>query len=362
MRQGPFPREATYFTSADMPKRKKLNVAIVRGGFSNEREVSLKSGAQIARALPAERYNVSLIEIKKNGRWILGGRKKSVAAYRNLKTDFGLKEADIKKFDVVFIGLHGAFGEDGKIQALLETIGVPYTGSGVLASALGMNKAKTMEIAARAGMRVPPFIVLYRFPRAKDETRELRRRIKKTIAGYPLVVKPNESGSSVGITIVQSPVALRAALRAAFKECRTVLLQQYVKGRELTCGVMGNTGRGPLLPLPPVEIIPDGTFFDYRSKYNSKKTRELCPAPIFPARTKELQRRSVGVHALIGCDGLTRSDFILGEDGALYFLEINTIPGLTEASLCPKEARAMGWTFSEFIQKQIELALARARF
>lgn len=340
--------------------KRKINVLVICGGPSNEREVSLKTGLQIAKALPKEKYQLTMAEISKEGRWMLRGGDSKLLK-NPTKTSGALVPSndsrELRAIDVAFIGMHGKFGEDGKIQALLETIGIPYTGSGVLASALGMNKLKTLEIVGKYGIVTPKFMALYAFPREK-EMLKLRAKIKKEI-GYPCVVKPNESGSSIGISIVRKPEQLSDALRSAFKEDRMALIEQYIKGREVTCAVMGNTGQTEIVALPPVEIIPDGEFFDYDAKYFSVKTQEICPARISKKQTKELQTLAQKVHAVIGCDGLSRSDFILTGKGKFYFLEINTIPGLTEASLAPKAASAHGMPFPKFLDNQIELALAK---
>ena len=330
-----------------MAPRNKIKVAVLCGGLSSEREVSLMSGRQVFNALSEKKYKRSLIEITKDGRWLL--KNKLLSLFDKNK---GFLKSDLKKFGVIFIVLHGKFGEDGKVQALLDMIGVPYTGSGMLASAFGMDKTKTLEVVEKNGVRVPKFLS-FSFKDKKDHTTKV---VTKEI-GYPCVVKPNDSGLSIGVTIVQEKQQLLRALKKSFEESEKIIVEKYIKGRELTCGVMGNSGKTKITVLPPVEIIPDGSFFDYEAKYFSKKTQEICPARISREKTEEIQELAKRVHLLLGCDGLTRSDFILSPTGQLHFLEINTIPGLTEASLCPQEARAAGMSFSEFLDKQIELAL-----
>jgi len=317
---------------------KKIRIGVLMGGTSNEREVSLLSGEQVLKNLSCNLYDVSKIEITKDGKWLLDNKTfLTVFPNRDLK----------KRFDIIFIALHGTFGEDGKVQAILDTLQIPYTGSGVLPSALGMNKAKTMELLTPHKVRVP-------------RTISLRKCNKTPIVTFPCVVKPNAAGSSVGISIVKNKTEITAALNKAFKEDDMVLIQEYIEGRELTCAIIGNSNKDDLIALPPIEIVSPGTFFDYNAKYFSKKTQEICPAPIHSKTTKELARLSKLVHTILGCDGLTRSDFILSKkDNKLYFLEINTIPGLTEASLCPKAAKATGMTFPEFLDKQIKLALLK---
>lgn len=318
---------------------KKIRVAVLGGGFSSEREISLMTAKQIMAALPGDRYEAEFIDVDKRGKWM--DRRGDIIAGT----------------DVAFIALHGRYGEDGRIQAVLDLWGVPYTGSGVLASALGMDKAKCMEFLAPAGIRIPAFVALRRGERSIEEIKNL---VSERF-GYPCVVKPNESGSSVATAIVRSEDRLEAAIKAAFEEDKTVLVMEYVKGRELTCGVMGDSGQTEAEALPPIEIIAHGSeFFDYQTKYFSKTVEEVCPAAISKELTEKIQRLSEKIHRSLGCEGLTRSDFILSEkDGELYFLEINTIPGQTEASLCPKEAKAIGLSFAEFIEKQIRMALEK---
>lgn len=179
--------------------------------------------------------------------------------------------------------------------------------------------------------------------------------------GFPCVVKPNESGSSIGVSIVDNKAHLDRAMRQAFNEDSSVVVEQYIKGREFTCGILGNSGSNEIIALPLVEIVSsESKFFDYNAKYFSENTKEICPANIDQELNSRIQNSAKMVHEILGCDGLTRSDFMLSEENILYFLEINTIPGQTESSLCPKEAKAVRWSFGEFVEKQIKLALERA--
>ncbi|RJQ29260.1 D-alanine--D-alanine ligase [Candidatus Parcubacteria bacterium] len=333
--------------------RNRIKVAVICGGPSSEREVSLKSGEEVLKALPRIKYSSAKIEIMRDGRWLLG--KKTLAVFHPRE---GIRKSDLRRFDVAFVAMHGRFGEDGKVQAILETLGVPYTGSGVLASALGMNKIQTNRVAESASIPVPRFTF---FANSSKPTLSAMKQAVRNRIGYPCVIKPNESGSSVGTTIVKNESEFLSATKKAFKEDDAIIAQQYIRGRELTCGVLGNSGQTKLSALPIVEIIPEGKFFDYHSKYFSEVTKEVCPAPLQKKVAEKIKDLSRKAHAALGCDGLTRSDFILSRGGVPYFLEINTIPGLTEASLCPKEARAAGMTFGEFLDKQIELALLKQK-
>ncbi len=316
--------------------KKKLRVGVIGGGSSSEREVSLLGSRVVAAALPKTKYAVALIDVGKD----------SDALYKK-----------IKSIDVAFLVMHGRDAEDGRIQGFLEMLGIPYTGSGIAASALAFDKARTQALVSMAGVRIPKSISI-----SKKESLDflkLKRKIRK-IFSYPIVVKPNASGSSIGVSIVKNETDLLKALAASFKESEDILLEQYIAGREFSCAVMGNSGQTNIEALPPIEIISEGSeFFDYKAKYFSKTTQEICPAPATKKLTALIKETSVCVHELLGCDGLTRSDFMLDSRNNLYFLEINTIPGQTEASLAPKAARAHGLTFAAFLEKQIILAIKK---
>lgn len=328
--------------------RTKIALAVLYGGQSNEREVSILSGREVMRGLPTNKYTISPIEISKKGEWILKEKRgKKIEIF-----DFDRKHSDLRKFDVIFIALHGDFGEDGTVQAILDSVGIRYTGSGVLASALGFDKAKAMEFVRDQGIKVPRFIFL-----TKEVSRTTESDLKK-IGGLPCVIKPNRSGSSIGVSIVRKKNELAPALKRAFHEDNQILVEEYIRGAEFTCGVMGNSTQTELHALPPVEIIPREKFFNYKAKYFSKDTQEVCPAAIGKKLIATIQNTAKMAHHVLGCDGLTRSDFIL-KNNELYFLEINTLPGLTKNSLCPKEAVAVGMTFSEFLDRQVELALLK---
>jgi D-alanine-D-alanine ligase len=307
-----------------------MKVAILAGGLSNERQVSLWTGEQILETLPKEKYQANIVEVNEDGNWI--------TELRNLKPDFA------------FIALHGTYGEDGRTQAVLDYLKIPYNGSGVASSAIGFDKAKCYQFLHGYGVFAPKFITIVGVP---TETKEIDEIIKEHI-GYPCVVKPNQSGSSFGVSIVKNSNELPAALEKSGREDSTIIVQQYIKGRELTGGVLGNSG-SDVMVLPPVEIIPETEYFDFDAKYNGQ-SQEICPAQVPPEVTAKIQELSKLAHESLGCRGLTRSDFIwAGEQ--IYFLEINTLPGQTKESLCPKEARAIGMSFADFIEKQIELGM-----
>ncbi len=302
--------------------------------MSNEREVSFWTSKQISEALTKNKHQVKTLEVNADAKWI-----------DDLSKD---------KPDFVFIALHGKYGEDGKVQSVLEMLGLKYNGSGVTASTVGFDKVKTYQVVHGFGLASPKFLSVRGIP---DDINELAKVIKEHV-GFPCIVKPSESGSSVGVTILDDSTGLRQALETSFKEDSVAIVQQFVRGRELTCGIIGNTGQMQLIALPLVEIIPTkGKFFDYEEKYKTSGN-EICPAQVPAEISAKVQEMSRIAHEALGCRGLTRSDFIWDEStGAIYFLEINTLPGQTKQSLCPKEAAAIGMSFEDFLEKQIQLGL-----
>lgn len=312
-------------------------IAVLFGGPGNEREVSIKTSEQVAQAIDSlEGFQATRIELTRELGFVDPEGQ-------------SLRWANLKHYDFVFIAIHGAYGEDGKIQAILEGLGMPFNGPGSRSSVMAMDKLLTQQLLVEAGILVPQTMVL---------TSDDRDALDTAVLEYPCVIKPNQSGSSVGVTIVESVDQVERALDTAFHEDDTVMIQEYVAGQELTCGVIKNQGSEPLYELPPVEIVTDQGFFDYHNKYQSAGTQEICPAEVSPKLTTQMQDLALRVHDILGCDGLTRTDFRYNpETSKLYVLEINTIPGQTEASLCPKEAKAIGKPFAEFIKDQIELGI-----
>lgn len=244
--------------------------------------------------------------------------------------------------DVVFLGLHGACGEDGRIQAALDLLGVPYTGSGYFGSAIAMDKNLTKKLASAAGVRTPEWrLVDY----AADDVAALAAELP-----LPCVVKPVDSGSSIGVAIAHSREALVQALEANRKLGRAIV-EQYVKGREIDVGVLN--GRS----LPSIEIIPKQGFYDYKNKYQAGATVEICPTPIAPEIEAELGATALKVHELLGLKGYSRSDFMVNARGEVYFLEINTLPGMTPTSLMPQEAAAVGIDFNALCRTILDIAM-----
>lgn len=306
---------------------KKLTIALLSGGISSEREVSIASGKQVYEALDQNKYDIVRYDPK---------------------TDLPQLVADASKIDTALIILHGPFGEDGTLQGLLDLLDIPYQGSGVLGSALGMNKLASKHLYEKSGLRVPPYMVI-----KKDDVLNPDKCVEEL--GLPLVVKPVASGSSVGISLVKSSESLEDAVNEAFKEDPMILIESYIGGIELTGGVLGNED---LEALPIIEIIPDEScdFFDYTAKYTAGVTQEICPARIDDVTTEKAQETAKTAHKALFCSGYSRTDMIL-KDNELYVLETNTIPGMTATSLLPQAAAAAGIPFGQLLDRLIELSI-----
>jgi len=306
---------------------KKLTVALLAGGISSERDVSLHSGDQVFEALDKDKYNVRRYDPK---------------------TDLARLVNDAGGIDVALIILHGPYGEDGTVQGLLELLNIPYQGSGVLGSALAMNKAVTKQLYEKSGLPIPPYIIY-----DNSDNVDVDACVKQI--GLPLVVKPVVGGSSVGMSIVRSAADLLSALDKAMGYDSTILVESYIDGIELTGGVIGNR---ELEAFPIIEIIPDKTheFFDYEAKYTAGITQEICPARIDDELTRQAQSYAKIAHQALYCRGYSRTDMIL-RDHKIYVLETNTIPGMTATSLLPQAARTAGISFSRLLDKLIELGM-----
>jgi D-alanine-D-alanine ligase len=268
-------------------------------------------------------------------------------------------EADrLGAMDMVFLALHGGIGEDGTLQGFLDTCGIPYVGSGVAASALAMDKGLSRRIATSLGLRVAPAVEGF-VGRADARAGLLNAAARLAL---PLFVKPNGSGSSVGVSRVAKAAELGEAVARAAAECAQVLIESAVAGREVSCPVLGDAHRDARA-LPVVEVVPKRqAFFDYRAKYTEGETEEICPARLEAAATKWLQAAAVRLHDALGCRSLSRSDFIVPADGGEpVFLEINTLPGMTPLSLLPLAARTEGMSYERLCAHLVEHALARQR-
>ena len=306
---------------------KKLTVALLSGGISPERDVSLKSGDQVFNALDKDKYNVERYDPK---------------------YDIARIVTDASQIDVALIILHGPYGEDGTIQGLLDLLRIPYQGSGVLGSAICMNKLFAKRLYQQAGLPVAPYIVL-----EKGEPANTAEYIRQL--GLPLVIKPVEGGSSIGMSIAKTEAALNEAFEKAFTCDNTVLIEKYIAGVEMTGGVIGND---ELEALPIVEIIPNKQydFFDYEAKYKAGASTEICPARIPDALAEKAKDYAKKAHRALFCRGYSRTDFIL-KDNEVYLLETNTIPGMTETSLLPLAAKTIGISFQELLDKLIKLGI-----
>ncbi|MEJ2164651.1 MAG: D-alanine--D-alanine ligase [Desulfobacterales bacterium] len=305
----------------------KLTVALLAGGISSEREVSLQSGEQVYEALDKNKYNIIKYDPK---------------------FDLARLMQDASKIDVALIILHGPYGEDGTVQGLLDLLKIPYQGSGVLGSALAMNKVVTKQLYERAGLPIPPYIVC-----DGDGPVDADECVARF--GLPLVVKPAEGGSSVGMSIVKSAADLQRAIDQAREHDAVILVEAHIAGTELTGGVIGNEN---LEALPLIEIIPDKSheFFDYEAKYTAGVSQEICPARISEELTQKAQNYAKIAHRALFCRGYSRTDMIL-QDGKVYVLETNTIPGMTATSLLPKAAQVAGMSFSQVLDRLIDLGL-----
>lgn len=309
-------------------KKGKTEIAVLCGGPSSEHEVSLASGKNVFGSLDRNKFNPELVIWE-----------------RSDSPPLSLEE--FKSFDVIFIVMHGPFGEDGTVQAFLELIGVPYTGSGVAASRLGMDKVASKLLFQATGIPIPEYRVAGGIKRGWVVLEEI---------GFPCVIKPSAQGSSVGVSIAKREEDFAEAFDKAVVFDGRVIIERYIKGREFSCGILGN---GNPAALPLVEVIPEGDFFNYEAKYDLGMAEEITPARLDRGMTRVMQRLAIKVYKILGCCGLGRVDMLLSESGIPYVLEINTIPGMTEASLLPKEAGAAGIGFSQLVEKIINLALER---
>lgn len=304
----------------DELKAKKIGVLM--GGLSAEREVSLKSGAAVHQALVARGYNAVAIDV---------GR------------DIGLV-LDRETVEVAFICLHGRLGEDGAVQGLLETMGIPYTGSGVLASALAMNKIFAKTVFQASGLTVAPY-------------RVLRRGETLDPAGlgfsFPLVIKPSQEGSSVGVSIVKAEAGIPAALAEAFLYDEEILAEQFVKGREIQVGILDDRALGA------IEIVPKNEFYDFEAKYTPGMARHILPAPLPAPLYQKVLEEGEKAHRCLGCNGYSRVDFLVTERGDCFLLEVNTLPGMTALSLLPEIAGGAGIGFEELVERIVASAAVK---
>lgn len=342
----------------------KTRVAVLMGGISSERDISLSTGRQILESLDPEKYEAFGVDaalLPGSSRTVLKGAESdisTVAEARNalaesnklLPVDSIAGGNSGRRPDVVLIALHGKYGEDGTVQGMLDLFGIPYTGSGVLASALAMDKSMTKKVLAADGIAVPKSVdfTARNGEWNRDDIAEAVSRI-----GYPVMVKPSRQGSTIGMMKVNAQDELNNAIKQASAYDEQIIVEQFVAGMELTVGVLGND---ELTALPVVEIVPKSEYYDYESKYAPGGSEHIIPARLSAAETAQAQEMALRAFRSLGCRGMARIDIIVGSEG-MCVLEVNTIPGMTPTSLLPDAAKATGIGFSRLLDMLIEFAL-----
>ena len=321
----------------------KLKIALLAGGDSPEREIALQSAAQIAAALDRGKYDVTVIDLHHRD-WHYtapDGRQWQVD-----KNDFSLTvEGERREFDYALVIIHGTPGEDGRLQGYLDMMGIPYSSCSMVSSVITFDKITTKRTLAGRGINLAREVFLRR-----GEAFDAARIVADL--GLPLFVKPNANGSSFGVTKVHTPEELPAAIAAAFAQGDEILVEECIAGREMGCGVMIAGGKEYLFPI--TEIIPRKEFFDYEAKYTAGRSEEITPADIAPEVKAELNRMTLEAYRTCRCSGVVRVDFIVTPEGRPYFIELNSIPGMSAGSIVPKQVRAMGMTLGELFDIVID--------
>jgi D-alanine-D-alanine ligase len=309
------------------PGLKNKRIAVIMGGRSGEREVSLRSGKRVLGSLKSQGFNAISLD----------GDEKLID---NIKK---------KKIDIAYIMLHGKFGEDGTVQGLLEHYGIPYTGSKILASALAMNKVASKRIFEATGIPTPKYITIDNEISIKKQCEKIKR-----IFPFPLVVKPVSEGSSLGISIIKEEEKLERAVSDTIDKYKDVFVEEYIKGREVTVGIIGKGGE--LTALPILELRPKAEFYDYESKYSEGGTQFVLPAKLPKDLYRHTQDTALAAHKALGCYGVSRVDIIVSGSHTPFVHEVNTIPGMTDKSDLPAEAECAGISFDELVVKILESA------
>ena len=330
----------------------KTRVAVLMGGISSEHDVSLKTGAMVSGSFDKDRYEIVQVVITRDGRWKFPGESQrsiaEAAAY--------LKEIGV---DCVFLALHGAFGEDGRFQGMFDLLGIPYVGSGCAASAIAIDKVRCKALVEQTGVRVARHVMLTRDEWEADAASALRK-VQDGI-GIPCVAKQPREGSSLGMGIFRDAKAFEDGILDVFGPVDEVMVEQFLPGTEVTCGVLDIDPAQPPRALPVTEIRPvSSTFFDYTAKYTVGACDEITPAEVSEEATRRVQEVALRVHETVGCWGLSRSDMILDGDEPVW-IEVNTLPGMTETSLYPQAAAAIGIPFPELIERFVDAAIAKDR-
>lgn len=351
--------------------KRKIRVAIIFGGRSAEHEVSLQSAKNIVEAIDKNKYEVILVGIDKTGRWLLSNPAKFLLHAENPKL-IALNKSnqevvltpskspnqlmDIsnpregKPVDVVFPILHGSFGEDGTVQGLLKLANIPFVGASVLGSAIGMDKDVMKRLLKEAGIPVAKFLVFHQGDQISFN------KVKKSL-GLPLFIKPANLGSSVGVRKTTNKKEFEEAIQDAFNYDNKILVEQYIKGREIECSVLGN--EDPIASVPG-EVIPTHEFYSYEAKYIDENGAILqIPAKLPKSTIKKIQQLAIKAFQILCCDGMARIDFFLTRENKVYVNEINTIPGFTRISMYPKLWEASGISYTQLIDRLIQLALKR---
>ncbi|MBI2039139.1 MAG: D-alanine--D-alanine ligase [Candidatus Niyogibacteria bacterium] len=320
----------------------KIKVGVFRGGPSSEYDISLRTGAEVLKALDGTRYEALDILVDKAGVWHLHGTPKEPHKICNL-------------IDVAFNALHGEYGEDGKIQQIFERFGVPYTGSGIAASAASMHKRTMRDVLGQAGFLLPPGIAVMRDSNWADASAYAIRHL-----GFPLIIKPASRGSSIGVRTASNAYEALGAMAHAFKSDNEILIERRIPGREATGAVLERFRGIRHYAFPVIEIVPPAgrPFFDTACKYDGS-AEEFCPGRFSDEIRDRIQRASMDAHTALGCRHYSRSDFIVTPKNEVYILELNTLPGLTDQSLFPKAAASIGLEFPQFVHHVLSLALHR---
>lgn len=318
----------------------KIRVGVLRGGPSPEYEVSLKTGASMLNHLPEEYEGVDIL-ISKQGAWHEKGVEK-------------IPGNILRRVDVVLNGLHGKYGEDGEVQRVLEQFQIPFTGPTSLGAALSMNKAMSKKIYSSHGIKTPVSMTI----NTEELSRQKIKEVYENLVG-PFIVKPSSAGSSIGVYLAHSLPELEEAIVASGKYSPQILVEEFIKGKEATCGVVEGFRGEDHYPLLPIEIRHTSDFFDYKAKYGDKGTEEICPGNFSQEEIEKLREMTIAAHKALGLRHYSRSDFIIHPKRGIYILETNSLPGLTEHSLVPKSLAAIGSNIKDFLGHILKKTLGR---
>ncbi len=339
----------------------QIRVAVLLGGDSSEREVSFRSGVAMAEALPKERYNVTMFDVASAQTRHIGDTTRAASLgdkprHACLPVEWNQLATTLytMPFDVVLPAMHGGWGEDGTLQSTLDVAGIPYAGSGSHACAIAINKQVCKSFLNNAGIPVPRGVLV-------TNLSELQNEALSWIFQNPIVIKPNEGGSSVAVAILKEPTQenVRAGVEAALADGSSALIEEFIEGTEITVATLGEGDSAQALPV--IEIVPQDSsaFYDFEAKYAPGGSQHLIPPRLSEEINAQIAQYAVQAHRALGCRGVARSDYIVTANGDIYFLELNTIPGMTETSLVPDAARAAGMGFEKLVETLVEQALIK---